>query len=176
MPLYALDDARPHVPGPDLCWVAPDATVIGKVKLERDASIWFKAVVRGDRELILIGERSNVQDGSVLHTDMGYPLVIGAGCTVGHRAILHGCIIGDNSLIGMGATLLNGAKIGRNCIIGAGALVSEGKEIPDNSLVVGVPGRVVRTLDAASAETLKASAESYVQNWKRFRSGLSRID
>lgn len=173
MSLYALGDHSPELAADGASWVAPNATLIGKVKLERNASVWFGAVLRGDNELLHIGEGSNVQDACVLHTDMGYPLTIGQGCTIGHKAILHGCTIGDNSLIGMGATVLNGAKIGRNCIIGAMALVPEGKEIPDNSLVVGIPGRVVRSLDEAAVAANRSSAERYVANWKRYAETLS---
>jgi Carbonic anhydrases/acetyltransferases, isoleucine patch superfamily len=172
MPIYALDGIRPVLADGD-CWVAPDATLIGKVVLEAGSSVWFGCVLRGDNEEIRIGPGSNVQDVCVLHTDMGFPLTIGANCTVGHRAMLHGCTIGDNSLIGMGATLLNGARIGRNCLIGAGALIPEGKEIPDNSLVMGMPGKVVREIDEAAAERMRRTAEGYVRNWKRFRDGLA---
>ena len=172
MTIHALDGISADLPGEGLYWIAPDAAVIGKVKLERHASVWFGAVLRGDNELILVGENSNVQDGCVLHTDMGAPLTIGRNCTIGHRAILHGCTIGDNSLIGMGATVLNHARIGRNCLIGANALVTEGKVIPDNSLVMGAPGKVIRELDPAAAAGLTKAAESYVRNWQRFRLGL----
>ena len=175
MTLYALDGISPDLPGEGLCWVAPDAAVIGKVKLERMASVWFGAVLRGDNELLLVGENSNIQDGCVLHSDMGSPLTIGRNCTIGHKAILHGCSIGDNSLIGMGATVLNNAQIGRNCLIGANALVTEGKVIPDNSLVMGSPGKVVRELDAAAAARLPLSAEGYVRNWQRFARELRAI-
>ncbi len=139
----------------------------------RDASIWFGAVVRGDNEWITVGQGSNVQDGCVLHTDMGAPLTIGTNCTIGHKAILHGCDIGDNSLIGMGAIVLNHATIGRNCLIGAGALIPEGKTIPDNSLVVGQPGKIIRVLDDKAAAKLTLSAEGYQKNWKRFAAGLA---
>ena len=172
MTLYALDGVSPELPEEGHYWVAPDAAVIGKVKLERNASVWFGAVLRGDNELILVGENSNVQDGCVLHTDMGSPLTIGRNCTIGHKAMLHGCSIGDNSLIGMGATILNNATIGRNCLIGANALVAEGKVIPDNSLVMGMPGKVVRELDAEAVARLPKAAESYVRNWQRFAKGL----
>ncbi|MGX1305551.1 carbonic anhydrase/acetyltransferase-like protein (isoleucine patch superfamily) [Amorphus suaedae] len=175
MSLYALDGVGPDLPGDGAFWVAPTAVLIGKVRLHVDASVWWGAVLRGDNEWIEIGERSNVQDGSVFHTDLDAPLTIGKDCTVGHKAILHGCTIGDNSLIGMGATVLNHARIGRNCIIGANALIAEGKEIPDNSLVVGMPGKVVRTLDEASAEALTASAAHYVANWKRYAAGLQPL-
>ena len=175
MTLYALDGVFPDLPGEGLCWVAPDAAVIGKVRLERMASVWFGAVLRGDNELLLVGENSNIQDGCVLHSDMGSPLTIGRNCTIGHKAILHGCSIGDNSLIGMGATVLNNAQIGRNCLIGANALVTEGKVIPDNSLVMGSPGKVVRELDAAAAARLPLSAEGYVRNWQRFARALRAL-
>jgi carbonic anhydrase/acetyltransferase-like protein (isoleucine patch superfamily) len=173
MTCYALDGVSPLLPGEGRFWIAPDAAVIGRVKLEANASVWFGAVIRGDNELILIGENSNVQDGCVLHTDMGSPLTIGRNCTIGHRAMLHGCTIGDNSLIGMGATVLNNAVIGRNCLIGANALIAEGKVIPDNSLVMGMPGKVVRELDAEAIARLPKSAEGYVRNWQRFAKGLS---
>jgi len=175
MPLYALDGVRPILPAHDRYWVAPDAQVIGKVQLDEDASVWFGAVVRGDNELIRIGARSNVQDGSVLHTDIGSPVDIGSDCTVGHRVILHGCTIGAESLIGMGSTILNGAKIGRNCLVGANALVTEGKEFPDGSLIVGSPARAIRSLDAPAIALLRASAETYVRNWRRFARGLAPL-
>jgi carbonic anhydrase/acetyltransferase-like protein (isoleucine patch superfamily) len=175
MPLYSLDGVSPIVPGEGRCWVAPGAHVIGKVRLEDDVSIWFGAVLRGDNEEIFIGARSNIQDGSLLHTDMGYPLTVGRGCTVGHHAVLHGCTIGDNSLIGMGATLLNGAKIGRNCIVGANALLTEGKEFPDNSLIVGSPAKLVRALDESWIATLRESAAHYAANARRFAKGLAAM-
>ncbi|MEJ8475537.1 gamma carbonic anhydrase family protein [Roseibium algae] len=175
MSIYELDGSSPTYADEARSWIAPDANVIGKVRLEEDASVWFGALLRGDNEPILVGARSNVQDGCVCHSDMGFPLTIGADCTIGHKAILHGCQIGENSLIGMGATVLNGAVIGRNCIIGANALIPEGKVIPDNSLVVGVPGKVVRELDKASAEDLRRSAANYVRNWQRFKSGLKLL-
>ncbi len=172
MTLHTLDGISPALPGEGLYWIAPSADVIGKVRLLRVASVWFHAVLRGDNEWIEVGEGSNVQDGCVLHTDMGSPLTIGRNCTIGHKAILHGCTIGDNSLIGMGATILNNAVIGRNCLIGANALIPEGKTIPDNSLVVGAPGKVIRVLDAEGAAQLTRSAEGYVRNWKRYAAGL----
>jgi carbonic anhydrase/acetyltransferase-like protein (isoleucine patch superfamily) len=172
MTCYALDGISPELPEEGDCWIAPGAALIGKVKLEPMASVWFNAVLRGDNELITIGENSNVQDGAVLHTDPGLPLTIGKNCTIGHKAILHGCSIGDNTLIGMGATILNRAQIGRNCLIGANALVTEGKIIPDNSLVMGAPAKVVRELDAEAVANLPKAAAGYVRNWQRYARGL----
>ncbi|MFN4170734.1 MAG: gamma carbonic anhydrase family protein [Pseudorhodobacter sp.] len=171
--IYALDGHAPQI-HPD-AWVAPDANLIGKVVLEESASVWFGATLRGDNEEIRIGAGSNVQENSVLHTDLGYPLVIGANCTIGHKAMLHGCTIGDGTLIGMGATILNGAKIGKGCLIGACALITEGKEIPDGSLVMGAPGKVVRMLDATAQAGLLASAAGYRANMRRFRAGMKEI-
>ncbi len=173
MTIYALDGHAPQI-DPET-WVAPDATIIGKVVVEAGASIWFGCTLRGDNEVIHVGTGTNVQEHTVMHTDMGYPMVIGAGCTIGHKAMLHGCTIGENSLIGMGATVLNGARIGRDCLIGAGALVTEGKEIPDGSLVMGAPGRVVRALDAAAIAGLRAAAQHYRDNMRRFRAGLRAV-
>jgi carbonic anhydrase/acetyltransferase-like protein (isoleucine patch superfamily) len=174
MPLYTLDGVAPEI-DPDIAWIAPTAVLVGRVIVRAGVGIWFGVVARGDNEPITIGARSNVQENVVLHTDMGYPLTIGAGCTIGHKAMLHGCTIGDNTLIGMGATVLNGARIGRNCLIGAGALITEGKEIPDNSLVIGAPGKVTRQLDAEAVRRLTASADGYVRNARRFAAGLSQI-
>lgn len=171
MTLYALDGISPTLPD-GFYWVADSAAVIGKIILRRDVGVWFGAVLRGDNEAITIGAGSNIQDNAVLHTDMGYPLEVGAGCTIGHKAILHGCTIGDNSLIGMGATVLNGARVGRNCLIGANALITEGKQIPDNSLVVGAPGKVIRQIDAEGEASLRRSAEHYIANARRFAKGL----
>lgn len=171
--IYVLDTAAPQID--PSAWVAPDANVIGRVVLEAEASVWFGATLRGDNEEIRVGAGSNVQEGCVLHTDLGYPLVIGSNCTIGHKAILHGCTIGDGSLIGMGAIVLNGAKIGQGCLIGAGALVTEGKEIPDGSLVMGAPAKVVRSLDAAALARLLASAAGYRQNARRFRDGMQAL-
>jgi carbonic anhydrase/acetyltransferase-like protein (isoleucine patch superfamily) len=176
MPIYALDGRTPSLPAPDRFWIAPDAHVIGAVALGEDVGVWFGAVLRGDNELIRIGARSNIQEGAMLHTDMGFPIEIGEDCTIGHHAILHGCRIGTGSLVGMGATILNGAQIGAHCLVGANALVTEGKEFPDHSLIVGAPARAVRTLDAASAERLRLSAANYVENWRRFARGLTRVD
>ncbi|WP_417724981.1 gamma carbonic anhydrase family protein [Salipiger sp.] len=166
MTIYALDGVAPQIAGS--AWIAPGAHVLGKVVLEEDSSVWFGCTLRGDNEEIRVGAGSNLQENVVCHTDMGYPLVIGAGCTIGHKVMLHGCTIGENSLIGMGATILNGAKIGRNCLIGAGALITEGKEIPDGSLVMGVPGKVVRQLDEAAIAGLRKSAAGYQANARRF--------
>ncbi|MEX3009383.1 gamma carbonic anhydrase family protein [Hoeflea sp. TYP-13] len=175
MPLYRLGTDSPVVPD-GFYWVAETAVLIGRIVLEEDVGIWFGSVLRGDNENITVGAGSNIQENCVLHTDMGFPLTIGAGCTIGHKAMLHGCTIGDNSLVGMGATVLNGAKIGRNCLIGAGALVTEGREIPDNSLVIGAPAKPVRQLDDKAIETLKWSAQHYVENARRFSSDLVRVD
>lgn len=166
MTLYALGDKSPDVAAD--AWVAPRSLVIGDIVLGPKTSIWFGATLRGDNERITIGAGSNVQENSVLHTDMGYPLDVGAGCTIGHKAMLHGCTIGENSLIGMGATVLNGAVIGKNCLIGGGALITEGKHIPDGSLVMGVPGRVVRMLDDDAIEKLRQSALHYQETAARF--------
>lgn len=171
--IYALDGVAP-VLGQG-AWVAPDANLIGKVVLEDFASVWFGCTLRGDNEEIRIGAGTNVQEAVICHTDMGFPLRVGANCTIGHRAMLHGCTIGEGSLIGMGATVLNGAKIGRGCLIGAGALITEGKDIPDGSLVMGAPGKVVRTLDAEAQARLLKSAEHYRANAARFAQGLKRL-
>lgn len=175
MPLYALDGIAPQIDDA-AAWIAPTAVLVGQVVVKADASMWFGVVARGDNEPIVIGARSNVQENVVLHTDMGFPLSIGEGCTIGHKAMLHGCTIGDNTLVGMGATVLNGAVVGRNCLIGAGALVTEGKVIPDGSLVVGAPGKVIRELDAEAIARLTRSAEGYVRNARRFAAGLEAID
>jgi carbonic anhydrase/acetyltransferase-like protein (isoleucine patch superfamily) len=175
MPLYELDGLSPELSPDGSSWVAPDASVIGKVTLGARASVWFGAVIRGDNERITLGAGSNVQDLSMLHTDEGFPLDIAEGCTIGHKCILHGCTIGANSLIGMGATVMNGVKIGESCIIGAGALLQEGREIPDRSLVVGMPGKVIRQIDDKTAEFLKWSANHYVRNAARFNKSLKRI-
>ncbi|MCI5112892.1 MAG: gamma carbonic anhydrase family protein [Marivita sp.] len=173
MTLYALDGIAPEIA--EDTWIASDANLIGRIVVEEAASIWFCSTLRGDNEQITVGTGSNIQENCVLHTDMGYPLTIGQGCTIGHKVMLHGCTIGDNSLIGMGATVLNGAKIGNNCLIGAGALITEGKEIPDGSLVMGVPGKVVRALDETAIDGLRKSALAYQANMRRFRSGLTAL-
>lgn len=175
MTLYQFDGVAPDTPADGDFWVAPNAQVMGRVRIESATSIWFGAVLRGDNEYITVGAGSNIQENCVCHTDMGFPLTIGAGCTIGHGAILHGCTIGDNSLVGMGATVLNGAKIGANCIIGAGALVTEGKVIPDNSLVVGMPAKVIKQLGADSEQDLKKSALGYQQKMRDFRDLLRPI-
>ena len=172
--IYQLDDLIPQIH--DSCFVAESADLIGAVVLKENASVWFNCVLRADNEPIVIGENSNIQDGSVLHVDPGCPIEIAANVTVGHKVMLHGCTIGDNSLIGINAVVLNGAKIGRNCIIGANALITEGKEIPDNSMVLGSPGKVVKTLDEQAVAGLKASAAHYVANGQRFAGGLSIQD
>jgi carbonic anhydrase/acetyltransferase-like protein (isoleucine patch superfamily) len=171
--IYSLNGLAPQID--PSAWVAPDANVIGRIVLEADSSVWFGATLRGDNEEIRVGAGSNVQELCVLHTDLGFPLTIGPDCTIGHKAMLHGCTIGAGSLIGMGATILNGARIGRGCLIGAGALITEGKDIPDFSLVMGSPGRVVRALDEAAQERLLRSAESYRANAVRFRASLRPV-
>lgn len=175
MTLYALGEHTPQTPDDGDYWVAPGAHVIGKVVLGDATSVWFGSTIRGDNEVITIGAGTNVQENTVMHTDMGYPLTIGEGCTIGHKAMLHGCILGDNTLIGMGATVLNGAKIGNDCLIGAGALITEGKVIPDGSLVMGVPGKVVRELDEAAIANLKKSALHYQERMRKFRAELSPL-
>ncbi|RST85519.1 gamma carbonic anhydrase family protein [Aquibium carbonis] len=175
MPIYALDGVAPAFEDETTNWIAPDATLIGRLTIGRDVGIWFGAVLRGDNEPIEIGEGSNVQEHTVMHTDVGFPLTIGKGCTIGHRAMLHGCTIGDNSLIGMGAIVLNGARIGENSLVGAGALVTEGKEFPPNSLIVGSPAKAIRVLDDKAIELLRWSAGHYVENGRRFRKGLTLV-
>jgi carbonic anhydrase/acetyltransferase-like protein (isoleucine patch superfamily) len=175
VPLYALGEHEPKTPGDGRFWIAPDAHVIGKVTLGEDVGIWFGAVLRGDNEPLTVGAGTNIQEGAMIHTDPRFPVTIGTFCTIGHHAIVHGCTIGDNSLVGMGATILNGAKIGNNCLVGANALVTEGKEFPDNSLIVGSPARAIRTLDAEAVEKLRQSALRYVENWKRFSRDLRQL-
>ncbi|MGO9132888.1 MAG: gamma carbonic anhydrase family protein [Methylovirgula sp.] len=175
MPLYALNGIAPTLPAPESYWVAPDAQIIGNVVLGDEASVWFGAVVRADNDLIQLGARTNVQDGCLLHTDLGYPMVIGEDCSIGHHAVLHGVTIADNCLIGMGATLLNGVKLGRNCLVGANALLTEGKVFPDNALIVGSPGRVIRTIDEVTVAQLHENATHYVANWRRYARGLAPL-
>ncbi len=176
MALYEFEGRRPVLPAADAYWIAESASVIGDVHLGEEVSVWFGAVLRGDNEPIEIGARTNIQDQCMVHTDPGFPAAVGEGCTIGHQAILHGCRIGSNTLIGMGAILLNGSIIGRNCIIGAGALIPENKEIPDNSLVVGSPGRVIRSVDENGARQVAGAATAYVSKWKRYRSGMAAIN
>ncbi len=175
MTLYALDGVAPSVPASGNFYVAPGARVIGAVTIAEEVGIWFNAVLRGDNEPIVVGARSNVQDGCIFHTDPGFPLTIGEDVTVGHMAMLHGCTVGDGTLIGMGAVVLNGARIGKGCLIGANALVTEGKEVPDHSMVVGQPGRVIRTVDERLAAELRRAAAVYRQRQRRYRDGLAEV-
>jgi carbonic anhydrase/acetyltransferase-like protein (isoleucine patch superfamily) len=172
MAIHRLDGVGPELPSAGDFWVAPSATIIGKVTLGQGVGVWFGTVMRGDNERITVGDDSNVQELCMFHTDMGFPLTIGMGCTIGHRAIIHGCIIGDNTLVGMGATVMNGVRIGDNCLIAAGALIPEGRTIPSGSLVMGVPGKPVRQLSAEEIEANRNSAIHYVANWKRYARGL----
>lgn len=172
--LYDLGEHRVTTVG-DEFFVAPSASVIGRVFLGRDANVWFGAVLRGDNEWIEVGERTNIQESCTLHTDMGFPMVIGADCTIGHNVVLHGCTIAPGSLIGMGAVVLNGAKIGPRSLVGAGALITEGKEFPENSLIVGAPARAIRTLDEKAAKSVSFAAEWYVKRWNQYSKGLRRI-
>jgi carbonic anhydrase/acetyltransferase-like protein (isoleucine patch superfamily) len=173
--IYELNGLKPEFPEAGRYWVAPTATLIGKVRLKLDSSVWFGAVLRGDNEWIELGERSQIQDNATLHTDPGFPMTIGPNCVIGHNVILHGCTIGPNSLIGMGAIMLNGARIGSNCLVGAGALVTEGKTFPDNSLIVGSPARAIRTLDEKAVQGIAAGAEIYVRRFKQYAKGLKAI-
>lgn len=175
MTLYKFKDYVPQFEEEDTNWIAADASLIGQVVVGRDVSIWFGAVLRGDNEPITLGAGTNVQEHTVMHTDMGFPLVIGEGCTIGHRAMLHGCTIGNNSLIGIGSILLNGAKIGRNSLVGAGALVTEGKEFPDNSLIVGSPARAIRQLSEEEVARLQRSAAAYIAKAAAFKASLQEI-
>jgi carbonic anhydrase/acetyltransferase-like protein (isoleucine patch superfamily) len=174
MALYRLDDLVPQLA--EGAWVADSAQVIGKVVLEEDASVWFGAVLRGDTEELRVGRGSNIQEGSMLHADPGFPIRIGRNVTVGHHVMLHGCTVGDNSLIGIKAVVLNGAKIGKNCLVGAGALVTEGREFPDGSLIIGSPARVVRQLTPEQIAGLERSAQHYVENARRFKDGLVKME
>jgi carbonic anhydrase/acetyltransferase-like protein (isoleucine patch superfamily) len=175
MPIYELDGQAPEFPADGKYFVAETAMIIGRVRLKSYANVWWGAVLRGDNEWIEIGERSDVQDNCTLHTDPGFPMTIGANSLVGHNVVLHGCTVGDNSLIGMGATVLNGAKIGKNSLVGAGALVTEGKTFPDNSLIVGAPARAIRTLDEKAVKAIAEGADIYVRRWQRYAKGLKRI-
>lgn len=176
MPLYSLDGVAPELPASGNYWIAPDAVLIGRVILKEGASVWFGSVLRGDNEPIVIGEGSNIQENCVLHTDPGFPMTLGSHVTVGHMATLHGCIVGDNSLIGMGATVLNGANIADNCLVGSKALVTEGKAFEPFSLIVGAPAKVVRQIDGETAARLRGTAEHYQRNFQRYAKGLKRID
>jgi carbonic anhydrase/acetyltransferase-like protein (isoleucine patch superfamily) len=175
MPIYQLDGQAPDLPADGRYWIAETAVVIGRVRLKLDASVWFGSVLRGDNEWIEVGERVNIQENCLLHTDMGFPLTIAAHCTIGHSVILHGCTVGENSLIGMGAILLNGAKVGKNSIVGAGALLTEGKEFADNSLIIGAPARAIRSVDADAVKKITWASDHYVKNAARYRQGLQRI-
>lgn len=175
MAIYELDGQVPDLPTDGRYFIAETAVVIGRVRMRTDASVWFGSVLRGDNEWIEVGERANVQESCTLHTDLGFPLTVGANCTIGHNVVLHGCTIADNSLIGMGAIVLNGARIGRNSIVGAGALVTEGKVFPDNSLIVGSPARAVRTLDDKGLVLIRESFEYYVARWQQYAKGLKRV-
>jgi carbonic anhydrase/acetyltransferase-like protein (isoleucine patch superfamily) len=174
MPIYALDHMAPELPPQGEWWLAPDATLIGKVRLAAGVGIWFGAVLRGDNEPVTVGEDTNIQEHCMLHTDPGFPVTVGRGCTIGHRAIVHGCTISDNVLIGMGAIVLNGARIGENSLVGAGALVPEGREIPPGSLVIGMPGKVARALSEDEIARNRKSAANYVANWQRFARDLGK--
>lgn len=176
MPIYALGGLTPKLPPAGLYWIAPDAHVIGKVELGEGTGIWFGTVLRGDNEPIVVGKGSNIQEGVMIHTDPRYPVTIGENCTIGHHAIIHGCTIGDNSLVGMSATILNGAKIGNNCLVGANALVTEGKEFPPGYLIVGSPAKAIRPLDDTTKAMLKLSADHYVAKQRAFAAGLRRLD
>ncbi|ODA69033.1 2,3,4,5-tetrahydropyridine-2,6-dicarboxylate N-acetyltransferase [Methyloligella halotolerans] len=176
MAIYELDGISPEFPEDGLYWVAETATAVGKIRMKSDTSIWWGSVLRGDNEWIEIGERSQIQDNSTVHTDPGFPVTIGKDCVIGHNVVLHGCTIGDNSLIGMGAIVLNGAKIGRNCLVGAGALVTEGKEFPDNSVILGAPAKQVREADDKTREMIARGADVYVRRWKQYAKGCKRID
>ena len=173
MAIYELDGVAPRIA--DTAWVADSAQVMGNVELGEQSSVWFGTVIRGDTEIIRIGARSNIQDASVLHADIGKPLTVGEDVTVGHKVMLHGCTIGDGSLIGIGAVVLNGAKIGKGCIVGAGSLVTEGKEFPDGSMIMGSPAKVVRALQPEQVEGLRLAAQGYVGNARRFRDGLHKL-
>jgi len=176
MAIFELDGQAPELPAEGRYWIAENASVVGRVRLKSDASVWFGAILRGDNEWIELGERSQIQDNSILHTDPGFPIRIGDNCVIGHNVVLHGCTIGSKTLVGMGAIVLNGAKIGRNCLVGAGALITEGKEFPDNSLIVGSPARALRTVDEKTSQMILQGADIYVLRWQLYAKGLKRID
>jgi carbonic anhydrase/acetyltransferase-like protein (isoleucine patch superfamily) len=175
MAIFELDGVVPELPADGSFFIADSAQVIGRVRLKPGASVWFGAVLRGDNELIEIGENSNVQDNCTCHTDRGFPLTVGANCTIGHNVILHGCTVEDGALIGMGSIVMNGARIGRNSVVGAGAIVTEGKVFPENSLILGAPARVARTLEPDQIQAMGGGARSYAQNAKRFAKGLRKV-
>ena len=173
MSIYQLGEMRPDIH--ETAWIADDANVIGNVELKEGSSVWFCTTIRGDNEIVVVGKGTNIQENTVMHTDIGFPLTIGENCTIGHKVMLHGCEIGTNSLIGMGTVILNGAKVGDNCLIGAGALITENKVIPDGSLVMGLPGKIVRQLDDAEIARLTQSALHYQENAARFRKKLVKV-
>lgn len=175
MPIYEFDGQAPEFPADNRYWVAETAVLIGRVRLKSDASVWFGAVLRGDNEWIELGTRSQIQDNATLHTDPGFPITIGEDCVIGHKVVLHGCVVGNNSLIGMGAIVLNGARIGNNSLVGAGALVTEGKSFPDNSLIVGSPARAIRSLDDNAVAQIRAAADIYVRRSQDYAKGLKRV-
>ena len=176
MAIYALDGESPSLPDDGLYWVAETAVVVGRVRLGSDVSIWYGSVLRGDNEPIEIGAGSQIQDNCTLHTDPGFPLTVGTGCVIGHNVVLHGCTIGDATLIGMGAIILNGARIGANCLVGAGALITEGKAFPDNSVILGAPAKAVRESDEKTRAMTTRAADVYAKRWKRYKAGLKRVD
>ena len=176
MAIYALDGHAPDLPDDGSYYIADTAVLIGRVRLKTDASVWFGSVLRGDNEWIELGARSQVQDNATLHTDPGFPLSIGSDCVIGHNVVMHGCTVGDNSLIGMGAILMNGVKIGKNSLVGTGAVVTEGKTFPERALIVGAPARVLRSVDDKALEMIREGADIYVRRWKQYAKGLKRID
>ena len=176
MAIYTLDGHAPDLPDDGSYYIADTAVLIGRVRLRTDASVWFGSVLRGDNEWIELGERSQIQDNATLHTDPGFPLTIGSNCVIGHNVVMHGCVVGDNSLVGMGAILMNGVKIGKNSLVGAGSVVTEGKIFPDNSLIVGAPARVLRSVDDKVLQMIRDGADIYVRRWKQYAKGLKRID
>jgi carbonic anhydrase/acetyltransferase-like protein (isoleucine patch superfamily) len=175
MPIYELDGVQPEFPADGNYWVADTAVVIGRVRFKSETSVWWGAVLRGDNEWIELGERSQIQDNATLHTDPGFPMTIGSNCVIGHNVVLHGCTVGDNSLIGMGAIVLNGAKIGNNCLVGAGAVVTEGKQFPDNSMIIGAPARIIRDVDEKLRKMILNGADVYVRRWKHYAKALKPL-